>query len=544
VYKRQILAYHFSTCGVGVDIRSCVFYGNQHVNATSAGEMGSVIGVLNSAGSYAATRYVSIYNNTFYKNRTDLGPACVVALNLYSQPLTEHIYVMNNIMYDNLASGTSLQILPASYDHGSNYYSNPKFTGSLLTTPLVPFTAVGNYGSVGGDDLNVARGTDGKWGTNDDGLNLDMSSSCINTGIYTAVPVDHADNSAGVHPLVCVRDAGYRLRNGTTIDNATLTSTSYKQDKGAYEFYLKVMCVGSDNSAGGKDDYNYQSYLKQYADAAGFPIDYVGPLATPDGITNSDAGAVALLGGDPSVSQSEKQTKDTQGACKIGAKLSDLLVPAFINPILSTKSDITLVMVGDADNGGITAASAISFAASLVNNNKVILSNIVLDIAAANTQFIDDFNKASFGSVIKGGDPNTISLDGESYISDYTMGNPTADNAVSSEGFKILADNWWTTLGPQLPPAAVAPVATTNIPNVHSLKDTDLSGSEQLAITGSASAGCTYQWIVDGVINTNSTNSLSIALTVSSNPHSIQYIVTDTNSGLRSIYNISVTVTI
>jgi predicted acyltransferase (DUF342 family) len=318
-----IMIRQVSTCGVGVNIASCVFANNvTTIPTTSSIPSGTICNVDQSG---LQGRELKIYQCTFFSNQASNRGSV-----LYTNNDAQYLALTNCIMDGNNGSESIYYPNSSSDIHVvQNFSGNPGFV-----------------------DPTVPEGTDRKWGTIDDGLQLNIFNNAAKLNCINKFVLEQNAGTRVVTPTA-LRDAAGRLR----MSHFAQTTDDHKQlmDKGAYETYIKILTIGDANTVG-NNGYNYAMYLKEKMETSGLLVDYVG--VSTRGFESASQTAKDYLNEDPSapnhVYYDGTETGapfDLQTAAYREATLSDYLTATnTIDPTISTlQFDIALVMLGRND---------------------------------------------------------------------------------------------------------------------------------------------------------------------------------------------------
>lgn len=440
-----ILIWQHVQCGVQASIHSSVFINNQ-ITANANTPSGTICnaGDFEDATKPRSDRPVDIFDCTFYGNTT-LNPlgGSVAFREVLEMPMS----IKNSLVID--GSTTPVYNGIAFGTGGVNVVT----TGTAFNPSLSNFVNTTN--------ITGLKGSDNTWGTADDGLSLALTSAFRNS----------VENSSA---LFSARDVAGRLRKAGT--------TSDKQDKGAYETYLKVLAVGSQNTMG--DGTNYQATLKTLARSAGYLFDFVG-LSNSAGAYDKET-CLDLLGenpGNPNVVITSIGTDNyTTGEYDVqmaaggsgaadGGLISEYNTPSAIQSLQDLKYDFALINIGDEEIiGGASDITAQfntfkAFASSLATTvtGKVLVSTLAPpadDIAAANVKI------TAFNTLVKGAESDPTLFGNAFYKYTATSGvasgttvrnDMTADvgsdnvfnylgdnNTISNpDGYSLMAQVWW-----------------------------------------------------------------------------------------------------
>ena len=287
--------FEFDGCGSEVEFHSCVFYNN---NTTFTGytgaspKLGGTVAIYGGAG---AGRPVKIVNSTFTKNTVAADAASGSAKSVYNgnfEAMTgTPVVLMNNILYGNNGPAVEVAgITEANVSYKTNiravYLPEPPAANDYSVAGISYCNIQGFAGSDPSninndpefiDDLPASvKGEDGSWLTADDGLNVKMSSQVRKSAKYNVLPEQIVSTETDYYRKDGFFDAASRLRQGFEVSAST-----FRTDMGAYEKYVKVMCIGDQNTEGHtvketRAFISYRNHLKDFAKASNIEIEFVG----------------------------------------------------------------------------------------------------------------------------------------------------------------------------------------------------------------------------------------------------------------------------
>ncbi|MBI9019465.1 MAG: hypothetical protein JEZ07_19625 [Phycisphaerae bacterium] len=236
---------------------NCVFEDNHSVsggaiysgayNATPTSIINSVFSG-NVADSYGGGIYVvaDVVGNKFVRN-------CTFSNNISTLGVGNSVYAGNSCfnVFNSILWGSSSNQIDATHP-------------SLLTIQNCYIQDGSIAAPLFADDTNPA-GTDGRWGTGDDGLKLKQGSPCIDQGDITYLPEDmfDLDGDNDKTELTSIDFAGsIRVLGGDfDIDNSCII------DIGAYEV-SRIIYVDDDKNGNGESWFNALEYLQDALDIA------------------------------------------------------------------------------------------------------------------------------------------------------------------------------------------------------------------------------------------------------------------------------------
>ena len=286
--------FEFDGCGSEVEFHSCVFYNN---NTTFTGytgaspKLGGTVAVYGCAG---AGRPVKIVNSTFTKNTvtgSSAGSARSVYCGAFEAMTGTPVVLMNNILYGNTGPTVEVAgITEANVSYKTNiravYLPEPPAANDYSVAGISYCNVQGFTGS---DPSNINKdpefeddasdkvtGKDGSWLTADDGLNVKMSSQVRKSAKYNALPEQIVSTETDYYRKDGFFDAASRPRQGFEVSAST-----FRTDMGAYEKYVKVMCLGDQNTAGYTDKatrafVSYREHFQTKAKDLKIEIEFVG----------------------------------------------------------------------------------------------------------------------------------------------------------------------------------------------------------------------------------------------------------------------------
>jgi hypothetical protein len=443
-----------SNCGAAASIRSCVFYGNTST-ATFSTATGTICNAYN-AGSVSAQRPVDVFDCTFYLNSSTMATGSSIFL---QEPTIMPMSVNNCIIWDVGAPGAEA-LEPSTIPNNGIEETNTAFAG-YSATPAIGFFDETKSASDAAN-VAVAIGPDNQWGTGDDGLRLKLGSS-----LRKVVAV------ASTATLFSTRDVAGRLRKSGVAPDL--------QSKGAYESYVRILTIGTENTLSQVDGFNYQSQLKTLAKTDGYLVDFVGTTRsnlkyeascmTALGEDPSNPNNLTLLGNTTGITDLDMDTKVYDNVAGTTGKISEFAVPAYATALKNLEFDFALVNVGDDDilssvTGSTALSSMLSFANSLVKtdrNRKILVSSLVQ--IADNTDpiysqintFNSDLLTDALGTYTGSDKSVIVKVNGtikndmnESLVSGISMESQldvlNRIGTLNQNGFLIMAKIWWRTI--------------------------------------------------------------------------------------------------
>jgi hypothetical protein len=445
-------------CHSETTVRNCVFMDNVASGPLYSGTV-TVFGDYNMAGTLpsepaaGSTFYTKgeIQNCTFYRNSSTGTAAnnCAGALVLKSSAF-DQMTVANCIIREN----TPVNV--------SNVLTNTQITytniGDTRIQDVPPATSVNNNINVDAGFVGVSSATI----TKETDLALTISSPCKNAG--KDIP-----------------NLDYDIRGYQRL--------STKYDMGAYENYIKVLCVGDGNTVG-CSGFTYRSNLKNIMSANGYEIDFIGPNKTvpylPADQTyyewkDVDATTLEYLGGETKGDFEHAGNYTNSISSMIGPNTNqpdvDIYVRNYLNSLGASDFDILLLMVGTNDvyattSTGATIFTGLSKLVSGIHNwvlttaptsslHKVIVSTLTpygsssVNVDAYNNK-VDDANL-----LISNASSSTLPVDAKAIMSNTILSTAVLDGGDegnnifryfgNATGCTSIANSFWTAIQAVLP---------------------------------------------------------------------------------------------
>jgi len=289
-----VTIFEFDGCGSEVEFHSCVFYNNSTTFTGYTGADSKLGGAVSIYGGAGPGRPVKIVNSTFTKNSV-VGSDAGSGRSVYSGPFEAMsgtpVVLMNNILYGN--SGPAVEVsgvTEADVTYKTNirmpYLPEPPEANDY-TVAGISYCDIEGFSGTNPSNINSAplfeadesdkvTGPDGSWLTADDGLNVKMASPVRKMAKADVLPEQLISTETDYYRKEGFFDAANRLRRGFEVSAST-----YRTDMGAYEKYVKVMCIGDQNTVGhmitlSRKFISYRNHLKAYADGAKIEIEFVG----------------------------------------------------------------------------------------------------------------------------------------------------------------------------------------------------------------------------------------------------------------------------
>lgn len=258
--------FNISGCGAETEFDGCVFWNNTTSFAKNddATANGGTVAIYDQSG---IGRPIKIINSTFNNNTVagvDLGSTPkkhdLSAGGIYVHGVVEGhtgafspIIVMNSILWGN-TGGTLKEISgitnsgPVTYETNFDYnYSppGPSHGETQTVNAMISFsnieqtiTSIAGDGNINTDPMfeGLSATDDGKWGTEDDRLRPKFESTSRDIGRWQGL-AEHKTSTLTNYYKPYYYDAAGRPKLGDV-------------DMGAYESYIKILCIGDDMTRG------------------------------------------------------------------------------------------------------------------------------------------------------------------------------------------------------------------------------------------------------------------------------------------------------